>query len=787
MVLAFWKGEMDGLDPSDPQYDEYKLNHDQIDFGINESKQRLLYDQGKLSASKMAQFYLNWAKKVPRDGAFWRTLQTRAAQFMQAASARSSSVSAAAAKKAYDDAQAKLARGLAPGAYVKDMLRNVAIVNGLVDARDTKGIANLSDPAMMQDIIDGINEHPENILYIKDGVPISGQNVLDDLNKIDPDFRPRVTAEFAGSKAHNLRKDMITGGGLTTDYIIGALKQSNTVNLSLAEQAAKNDKKADTNKYRKAAGEVSEFARDAQLWGISPSYSMIIEQRDQILSGPGSVTEKAAALDRASKDLMALARTPGLDARTIVTLTREAGANAGEKGAKGSSSFGEDYLGIKTPSGVFDPAAKTGAGSTGSNERIATLWAQFDDETTLLKDDPENYSLTFGKRDPETGEFTLDPDGAEIGVVPNEDIARHAVRASTAVISQVGGQPHLVTVVGREVRTVARNGDGVTIRPGRQAVDADGKPVFDESGDPAMVSVDDFLGWEFQWGSGDKITRAYELPDGTVTSVPPWAMGTREYDNKNGTITVDVSNIVPDDAIAYVPHEVAINGLRRSGIPNVGADFSSLIALSVAVSDNPRALAREIAGSAEIMRTLTEQQAAAAEVEFDETGNIVAGDAAKFERIRNQENRSILTAAGYLPTPVSETYDPTGGRYVQTLADRASAKSAAEGGRPAGMAGPRVLPGGKPPVQIKVPTYRPAGMAGPAVTPGEVVTPTYTPPGSVAGAGPVLSPAYTPPKVYEPAPPTTSSIGGVRGVPIPPVVQPYTLGPLPKRNAPGVS
>ena len=46
------------------------------------------YAQGKIGEAAMAQFYLNWAKKVPQNSEFYRALQRDAGQFMRAAKAK---------------------------------------------------------------------------------------------------------------------------------------------------------------------------------------------------------------------------------------------------------------------------------------------------------------------------------------------------------------------------------------------------------------------------------------------------------------------------------------------------------------------------------------------------------------------------------------------------------------------------------------------------------------------------------------------------------------------------
>src|ERR1035437_6037110 len=83
IVLKYWQTRLAGVDKTDPKYDEYKQNIDQLDYSIAESKQTVLYKQGKLTDTGLANFYLGWAKKVNVNTEFYRVLQRDAAQFLQ--------------------------------------------------------------------------------------------------------------------------------------------------------------------------------------------------------------------------------------------------------------------------------------------------------------------------------------------------------------------------------------------------------------------------------------------------------------------------------------------------------------------------------------------------------------------------------------------------------------------------------------------------------------------------------------------------------------------------------
>lgn len=85
MVLAYWTRRRKTLDKADPSYDQINNQISQLEYAVAQSKADLLHVQGKMSDQAFAKFYLNWAKKVPRNSEFWRTLQKDAAALMATA------------------------------------------------------------------------------------------------------------------------------------------------------------------------------------------------------------------------------------------------------------------------------------------------------------------------------------------------------------------------------------------------------------------------------------------------------------------------------------------------------------------------------------------------------------------------------------------------------------------------------------------------------------------------------------------------------------------------------
>ena len=122
MVIAHWNGRLAQLDPRDPLYDTYKTAVMQYTYAIEESKVRTLYEQGKMTDQEVADFYLNWSKKVPQNSEFFRTLQRDAAQFLRAAQAKGAAGAKQAAEDAYDTQQETLSKKSDGGKYALYLL-----------------------------------------------------------------------------------------------------------------------------------------------------------------------------------------------------------------------------------------------------------------------------------------------------------------------------------------------------------------------------------------------------------------------------------------------------------------------------------------------------------------------------------------------------------------------------------------------------------------------------------------------------------------------------------------
>ena len=652
-VMAHWNERLNNVAKDDPLYSQYKSTVMQLDYSISESKAAVLYAQGKLSDQGMAKFYLDWAKKVPKDSEFYRTLQKDGARFLAAASSRAASGAAAAKTKAYNDAQANLAKGKAVGDLLDWALTGIANVNGLLGSGDTKGLVNLSDPAHLVGLIQNINADPSRVLFQATDASgnaqvWTGQDLMNAIAKVDPGFSGAASAAAGatGRQFEGTRATVV--GGLTLDYIQRALQTSHETSLSQAALATANGKSPAA--FIKAAGAVTETIREVGAWGVAPTYNQIIAERDHVLNDPTTTGEdKRSAALAAATALSKLANGNGIDLRTATILHNEALANAGDTSQATVSTYGEDYLGTQTQAPQSQGSAATGSPTTlTANGRVSALVEQLNTEHDAMTQQPAAYTYAYGSRDAKTGVFTFDPTGKEVGVVSRVDVARQATTYATVPIPQADGSPLMVTVVGPPIKVTARDEFGQSVPAGT----ATGSAVNDVA-NPTLGSV-------YTYTSHGQTVRMYQLPDGEggtfFTTVPPWATGASETDNKDGSVTVDVSSLVasgkgvhryttvsgtpgkfetpatgPGTTTYFNPIEAAISSIRDVAGRDQTVDFDVPIIAALSISEDTLGMATKIANDPTLRAALLSQETAAAR-----------GDPAKLAEIQNHDTL-ILT------------------------------------------------------------------------------------------------------------------------------------------------
>lgn len=335
MVLGYWKERGKGLDKDDPTYEQAQNQIMQLTYGIEQSKADVLHVQGKLSDRAYAQFFINWAKKVPRNSEFYRTLQKDAAQLIEAAKARGR-------------AGAEAARTNAFNAFVKrtteqDIAIGDAMIGALNNLSKATGISITGNgPELLAMLTSDIKANPGqyNIL-------------LDTLRKGDPSF----------------------DGNLTEGYFNQHIKAAAHGYEQIADRAHKDGYVSAYVSASAGQAEMTKAGQNIKVWPVADSYSMAENSWAKIMSDPtSSIIDREAASAAFSAALTHLANTPGIDAASKTMIAADAARLLGQD-AGDVPSFGGQMLG--RPGVSPEAAMQLGAWAQQKAEQDAnpTAWA----------------------------------------------------------------------------------------------------------------------------------------------------------------------------------------------------------------------------------------------------------------------------------------------------------------------------------------------------------------------------------------------------------------------------
>jgi len=210
MVLAFWRGEMKDLDPNDPNYEEAKNNVMQLQYGIEQSKADVLHVQGKMSDMEYAGFFLRWAKKVPRNSEFYRTLQKDAAQLIESAKAKSRANGERARTEAFNKfVTTTTARDIAIGDAMTAALTDLSKKTGL-------SITGNGDE-LLKMLTDDVKANPDSYRVL-----------LDVIHKGDPQWDGNLTEGYfnqhikSATQGYDLIADRAQKAGFVSAYASAA-------------------------------------------------------------------------------------------------------------------------------------------------------------------------------------------------------------------------------------------------------------------------------------------------------------------------------------------------------------------------------------------------------------------------------------------------------------------------------------------------------------------------------------------------------------------------------------
>lgn len=532
MVLKHWKGRLEGIDKSDPLYDTYKNAYTQYEYAIAESKASTSYAQGKLTDTQMARFYLDWAKKVPKDSEFYRVLQRDGAQFMRSAAAKARAGGrgrrASAKQAAEDNYQAAQEqdwkKNEANGEYLLDTLRALAqrgsadagiiapiggpgAVSPTTGARSDLTDFDSSDPEQMLKLLGLITPSPTTgrpgepntaiLMHDEFGKPITGADIVAKVKSFDPKFN----------------------GQLTLNYIKDTIATQMRSLRVRVERAEATGHSRDANSLKEARAYVATLGRQVSAWPVEEEYMNLRADYQAVIANPASMPQDIVDAWRVyQSELTNLVDDPRIATDDNFRSRIASEANQQE----GSPTLAESFTGATN-------------GSPEDSDDIRNNRYQLDTLQTsieLVADPQSGYAWTTGVYD-NAGNFTPKPGGPSVGAASVTDIESVSpVRPKIIYVPSPSGRTTPVLVTGVDITASATKPDGSKVK-------APNVPVASAY----IVNM----------GGVETTVYGFQTSDGTTmfSAETPWDEDKVRTVRNNSGISLDVSGMVPsDDAVA---------------------------------------------------------------------------------------------------------------------------------------------------------------------------------------------------------------------------------------------
>lgn len=416
MLLKHFRDKMAKLDPSDPLYDTYKNATQQYEYSIGESKAYTQYLQGKLSDQGMANFYLSWAKKIPPDSEFYRTLQQDAAKYIEAGKSRGRAGRAAAGGKSWGDFQNSVySKSINLSLALEDFMTKAAYEQGIIGRKKDGSPETLRDFAL-----EGWND------------PGRMEGLLGSINagiKSDP-------AKWAPLVAAIKAMDPNWNGEFTSGYFADTLKSAAAGYEKIAARADALGRTDEAKKARKSAEAVRGKATDVGSWSVGSSYTLDRQAMDAVLNSKTATdADKQAARERMGAVAARLSQSPGISSAQSNRLLNDSFCLVGDPQCQNQPSFYENFLGISSET------------KTDENSGFRAESARVGYAIEVLKADPTRYVWASSKTD-SAGNTVFDPSGeGPVSVVPKSSVSQSGMDITYVPISSsVTGTPIMTAV-----------------------------------------------------------------------------------------------------------------------------------------------------------------------------------------------------------------------------------------------------------------------------------------------------------------------------------------------------
>lgn len=531
MILQHWKNRRDSLDSNDPLWDQYNNLVENYTFSIEDSKMTLGYAEGKISDSKMAAFYREWANKVPTDSEVYRKLMRSAAQYADWANQKSKAAAASRKQTAYN------ADWLAN--YEKNVKPYVEATNVLIAAAVQDGILTTEEADRVYIRLGGSKDGAELTEMLTSAGPQWDQNKLLILfDKIDDD------------PAYAVYKDAISKLGInnfTYDVYVG-LGENRLRGINNGAEIAKryDDQKTADEMTQTGLTWLRElnFLKDVDVVADYNSARAAYERAVRNEDNPYVLDRLAREYAKTLRDLGQKATDPA----TRGAINREADANEGMLGASTGRPDSPSSTGLTIAETATGRGATnvTGTNRSDLDETISSR-AQLDSvldglaKGTMVRV-PADVASALGIAVPNGVAYTYAPTQAVAGLENNYKGA--------VVFDTRAGRSVPVFVPFTEIH--ARAVSAFDPRTGRASGEA--KPTG---------GADTLIGYQMTMPDGTVRYGVYDLDGGRAedgrprlwwTSEQPWATGYATSSGPNGTIVVSPTTPVtgtynPADAI----------------------------------------------------------------------------------------------------------------------------------------------------------------------------------------------------------------------------------------------
>ena len=402
MLLDFYKGRRDDLDPDDPLWQEYDQKVSTLGYAIRESRMSLKYAQKKVTEAQMAAFYRSEAAKLPVDSEAYRQLMRNAAQFADAV--RSNAVARRSSGRARATAAATTAVAVTHSEvayeFVYATLLNSARDRGILRTPDAKGnngqdfddlvIKLENDPARMMELVDDFDAE----IQASKGDP---NGLYAQMVKMDPSFRK-----------------------LDATYLTGLTQKKVTAANQRAEILYKAGKKAEGNKALKEAAKAGTAGAFIAGMDELAAYSLGRETFDTMMSNAKTPDERREARVWWAGELSKLAAGVGKGSPYLGPLQNEIGVVTGTSKGIGLSLW-------DSPAGTGDAAASPKSDLAEMNE----IFVEDDMAVAALADGSARYIQGNWDRPSAGGPrvFTPSADGTTWGTT--YDTAKSGIKPET--------------------------------------------------------------------------------------------------------------------------------------------------------------------------------------------------------------------------------------------------------------------------------------------------------------------------------------------------------------------